>query len=194
MRSSLWFNRSFIVEVEALICATGFDTSFKPAFPVLGYDKQDLRDLWKSEPKSYLSVTAAGMPNYFSQYILSSSSFIPSTTKGDDKPHIMWGKNILLTTSGCSVISGPNFPLANGSLIPCLEANIKFAFTAAKKIAYAGIKSLAPCQGAVDDFQEYKDSLMEDLVWTGSCASWYVSCCLPVYSLCLPRHAVRVQP
>ncbi|KAJ9630333.1 hypothetical protein H2204_008551, partial [Knufia peltigerae] len=125
-----------IVEVEALICATGFDTSFKPAFPVLGYDKQDLRDLWRSEPRSYFSVTAAGMPNYF-------------------------------------IISGPNFPLANGCLIPCLEANIKYAFTAAKKIAYASIKSLAPSQNAVDDFQEYKDSLMADLVWTGSCASWY---------------------
>jgi len=69
-------------------------------------------------------------------------------------------------------MSGPNFPLANGCLIPCLETNIKYAFAAAKKIRYDGIKCLSPKPGAVDDYQEYKDSLMKDLVWTGSCASW----------------------
>lgn len=77
-----------------------------------------------------------------------------------------------LTFFPSPVISGPNFPLANGCLVPCLETNIRYAFSAAKKIQYDGIKSLAPSQRSIDDFQEYKDSLMEDLVWTGSCASW----------------------
>lgn len=71
-----------------------------------------------------------------------------------------------------TVTSGPNFPVGNGSLIPCLEANIRYAFAAANKIRHEGIQSLAPKQSAVDDFQEYKDSLMEDLVWSGSCVSW----------------------
>ena len=70
------------------------------------------------------------------------------------------------------VISGPNLPLANGCVIPCLEANIKFAFAAVKKIQHDGIKSLSPSQKSVDDFQEYKDSMMQDLVFTGSCVSW----------------------
>lgn len=69
-------------------------------------------------------------------------------------------------------MSGPNFPVANGEVIPCLEQNIRYAFSAAKKIQYEGIKSLAPKQEAVDDFQQYKDALMENLVWTGSCTSW----------------------
>jgi len=69
-------------------------------------------------------------------------------------------------------MSGPNFPLANGCLIPCLENNIKYAFTAAKKISYEEIKSLSPKQEAVNDYQEYKDSIMNDLVWTGTCSSW----------------------
>jgi hypothetical protein len=69
-------------------------------------------------------------------------------------------------------MSGPNFPLANGCLIPCLENNIKYAYATAKKIQYDGIKCLWPKQEAVDDYQEYKDSLMDDLVWTGSCSSW----------------------
>lgn len=69
-------------------------------------------------------------------------------------------------------MSGPNFSLSNGGLIPCLEANIKYAFNAAKKIQHDGIKSLAPKVEAVDDFQQYKDSLMSDLVFSGPCVSW----------------------
>jgi hypothetical protein len=69
-------------------------------------------------------------------------------------------------------MSGPNFAVSNGSLIPCLEVNLKYAYAAAKKIQHEGIKSLAPKQAAVNDFQEYKDSVMKDLVWSGSCASW----------------------
>jgi cation diffusion facilitator CzcD-associated flavoprotein CzcO len=52
--------------VDAIICATGFDTSYKPSFPLVGFEK-DLRDLWKHEPTSYFSIAAAGIPNYFSR-------------------------------------------------------------------------------------------------------------------------------
>lgn len=69
-------------------------------------------------------------------------------------------------------MSGPNFPLANGCLVPCIENNIKYALAAARKLQYDGIQSLWPKQEAVDDFQEYKDYLMSELVWTGSCSSW----------------------
>jgi len=58
-----------IVAVDALICATGFDTSYRPSFPTIGL-KEDLRELWEEEPKSYLSIAAPGLPNYFSQYTL----------------------------------------------------------------------------------------------------------------------------
>lgn len=55
-----------LIEADAIVCATGFDTSFRPPFPVVGFD-QDLRETWKDEPRSYLSIAAAGIPNYFSQ-------------------------------------------------------------------------------------------------------------------------------
>ncbi|KAK7885696.1 hypothetical protein LTR67_010047 [Exophiala xenobiotica] len=55
------------IECDAIICATGFDTSFRPFFPVIGPAGRDLRDLWVDEPRSYLSVAAAGFPNYFSK-------------------------------------------------------------------------------------------------------------------------------
>jgi cyclohexanone monooxygenase len=33
--------------VEVLVCATGFDTTFKPRFPLIGWTGEDLADLWK---------------------------------------------------------------------------------------------------------------------------------------------------
>jgi len=34
--------------VDVLICATGFDTTFKPRFPLIGATGEKLSDLWKS--------------------------------------------------------------------------------------------------------------------------------------------------
>lgn len=59
-------------EVDILICATGFDTSFKPRFPIVGLEKRNLQDEWAEETQSYLGVAAAKMPNYL--MFLSASS------------------------------------------------------------------------------------------------------------------------
>ena len=50
--------------VDILICATGFDTTFKPRFPLIGPDGTNLQDQWKDEAQSYLGMAAAGFPNY----------------------------------------------------------------------------------------------------------------------------------
>jgi cation diffusion facilitator CzcD-associated flavoprotein CzcO len=53
-------------EVDVIICATGFDTSYKPRFPLIvnGVDKGEE---WKDQAHvpSYLSLALAGVPNYF---------------------------------------------------------------------------------------------------------------------------------
>jgi cation diffusion facilitator CzcD-associated flavoprotein CzcO len=51
--------------VDVLICATGFDTSFKPRFPVVSDKGVNLQDQWGKEPESYLGLAASGFPNYF---------------------------------------------------------------------------------------------------------------------------------
>lgn len=51
--------------VDVLICATGFDTTFKPRFPLIGLNGIDLAKKWRHEPSAYLGVAAAGFPNYF---------------------------------------------------------------------------------------------------------------------------------
>ncbi|EME45831.1 hypothetical protein DOTSEDRAFT_171457 [Dothistroma septosporum NZE10] len=54
-------------EVDVVICATGFDTSWLPRFPFRAHGK-DIRDIWTPEQgvTSYLSIGIPGMPNHFS--------------------------------------------------------------------------------------------------------------------------------
>lgn len=52
-------------EFDVIICATGFDISFTPRFPVVGLQGRLLQDQWAKRPEAYLSIFAAGMPNYF---------------------------------------------------------------------------------------------------------------------------------
>lgn len=54
------------IKVDAIICATGFDVSFCPRFPVIGRNG-NLQDQWTQNlPKSYMSCAIPGFPNYFS--------------------------------------------------------------------------------------------------------------------------------
>ena len=47
------------------MCATGFDVSHCPRYPVIGRNGVSLADKWVKEPESYLSLACAGLPNYF---------------------------------------------------------------------------------------------------------------------------------
>ncbi|KZL80160.1 phenylacetone monooxygenase protein [Colletotrichum incanum] len=51
--------------IDILICATGFDTSFKPRFPLVAPSGENLQDKWGVTPESYFGVAVAGFPNYF---------------------------------------------------------------------------------------------------------------------------------
>lgn len=54
-------------EVDVIICATGFNTTWLPRFPFRANGK-DLRDLWAGESNvhSYLSIGVPTFPNHFS--------------------------------------------------------------------------------------------------------------------------------
>jgi cation diffusion facilitator CzcD-associated flavoprotein CzcO len=55
-----------VIKLDAIICATGFDTTFCPRFPIVGR-YGNVQDKMKSEtPKGYMSCAFAGVPNYFS--------------------------------------------------------------------------------------------------------------------------------
>ncbi|KJA23566.1 hypothetical protein HYPSUDRAFT_66248 [Hypholoma sublateritium FD-334 SS-4] len=51
--------------VDVLICATGFDVSYRPRFPLIGSSGGSLAEAWASEAQSYLGIAAHDFPNYF---------------------------------------------------------------------------------------------------------------------------------
>jgi len=52
-------------QVDAIACATGFDTSFHGRYPIYGEDGVTLAERWKYVPETYLSVAVDGFPNFF---------------------------------------------------------------------------------------------------------------------------------
>ena len=55
-------------EVDVIVCATGFDTSFRPRFPIVGLEGIDIRDLWEYHALGYISTGVPKMPNYFTYF------------------------------------------------------------------------------------------------------------------------------
>jgi cation diffusion facilitator CzcD-associated flavoprotein CzcO len=41
-------------EFDVIICATGFDTSFRPRFPIMGRDGINLQDMWADQNQGEL--------------------------------------------------------------------------------------------------------------------------------------------
>lgn len=54
-----------VIKVDAIVCATGFNTSFCPRFPIVGRKGNLQKDFRDEVPKSYMSCAIANMPNYF---------------------------------------------------------------------------------------------------------------------------------
>ncbi|KAE8159352.1 hypothetical protein BDV40DRAFT_303306 [Aspergillus tamarii] len=50
---------------DVIVCATGFDTTFAPRFPIIGREGISLADRWQKTPENYLSMMVDGFPNYF---------------------------------------------------------------------------------------------------------------------------------
>ena len=50
---------------DAIVCATGFDVSHRPPWPLIGLNNLSLSSAWKDEPASYMSLAAAHFPNFF---------------------------------------------------------------------------------------------------------------------------------
>lgn len=56
--------------LDAIVCATGFDTSFTPSFELHGIDNLNLRALWSQRPaEAYMGLAVSGFPNYWSKCI-----------------------------------------------------------------------------------------------------------------------------
>ena len=56
-------------EVDVVICATGFDTTFTPRFPIIGREGYALSENFGNPDltESYLGVSVAHLPNFFGE-------------------------------------------------------------------------------------------------------------------------------
>ncbi|KLT38493.1 FAD/NAD(P)-binding domain-containing protein [Cutaneotrichosporon oleaginosum] len=52
-------------ELDIIVCATGFDVTFIPAFPIIGRGGINIQELWAKESRTYLGMFAPEMPNAF---------------------------------------------------------------------------------------------------------------------------------
>ena len=50
---------------DLIVCATGFDVSFRPSWNLVGRNGVRLEELWKDDPTSYFGMCAVDQPNYF---------------------------------------------------------------------------------------------------------------------------------
>lgn len=51
--------------LDVIVCATGFDISQVPTFPIIGRNGVSLAKKWANEPESYMSLACPDMPNFF---------------------------------------------------------------------------------------------------------------------------------
>ncbi len=52
--------------IDALVCATGFDTvNLLSSLTIIGRDGDSLHDAWRGEPQAFHGITVAGFPNMF---------------------------------------------------------------------------------------------------------------------------------
>lgn len=65
MNSDGIIHQGEVKRYDAIVCATGFDTSFVPQFPVLGRNGKNLQTEWQVALEGYMGLFVASFPNYF---------------------------------------------------------------------------------------------------------------------------------
>ncbi|EFX06152.1 flavin-binding monooxygenase [Grosmannia clavigera kw1407] len=51
-------------KVDIIVCATGFDVTWKPRYPTIGRGGRSLSEEWKDASRTYLSMSVPHFPNY----------------------------------------------------------------------------------------------------------------------------------
>ncbi|OTB07611.1 hypothetical protein M426DRAFT_317915 [Hypoxylon sp. CI-4A] len=133
-----------VIHLDAIICATGFDTSFTPRFPITGR-QGNVQELTRAageregetvRPRGYMSVALAGVPNYF--------TFL-----------------------------GPNGPIGHGSVFTLGEQIARYIARAVVKCQTEHIRALAPSDTAVAQYNAHVAAFMPRTAWAASCRSWF---------------------
>lgn len=138
------------------MCATGFDVSFRPRFPIIGRNGVDLSDLWRDRPTAYMSFSVPEFPNYFGQYLPTGST-----------------NTSVIANLVSIVFQGPYSPFAHGSAFPAIEHCTGYLLQLLYKFQIECYKAVEPKQEALDDFIRHADKFLTRTVFGGNCRSWF---------------------
>lgn len=143
-----------VISIDIFICATGFDISFRPRYPVVGLNGITLAEQWKVKPNAYLSLAVPNFPNHFSMV----SQLLPFCSNPADTN---------------AVFLGPAAPIGHGSVLPITEHAAKYILHMIRKCQTQDVKSVSVSQEAVDDFNEHIQEFMKRTAWSTHCRSWF---------------------
>jgi len=142
-------------EVDVIVCATGFDVSWRPAYPTVGRGGKSLSKEWEHIPSTYLSVSVPDFPNYLSESIL------------------LYATARMSVLTKITVFNGPFGPYGHGSFLPITETIAKYFMKMIRKMSEERVSSFAPTQEAVDDFATHRRAFLPRTAWTSPCRSWF---------------------
>jgi cation diffusion facilitator CzcD-associated flavoprotein CzcO len=71
------------------------------------------------------------------------------------------------------IFLGPNTPIGNGTVMGTLEATADYFVRLLGKMKRQGVSSFDVRAEAQADFDDHTREVMEEMVWTGRCNSWY---------------------
>lgn len=135
-------------QVDVVVCATGFDTSFTPHFELHGRQGADIKKQFGDFPVGYLGITVENFPNFFSKYFV----------------WFCGGSRPMLTR--VTVLIGPNGPASHGSLLQVLEWYTRYVFQMIDKFQSEGIRTFEVKGSVIKDHYNYTHELMKRMVWS----------------------------
>ncbi|KAK7946263.1 cyclohexanone monooxygenase [Apiospora aurea] len=157
--------------LDVLICATGFDTTFQPRFPLLGRGGRSMAEDW--------SETALTKPKATTT---NGNGSTTTTTTPPEEGGRGRGPETYLSVAAHGypnyfMFLGPNCPIGNGPIIILIELEGEYMahFLNRWQKQGPGLASFEPKRHAVADFMQHKDAFMDSRAIWSECESWYRS-------------------
>ena len=129
-------------EADIIICATGFDVSFRPYFPIIGRNGKNLADHWSKDPEAYFAMAASGFPNFMRKF---RGLCLMLLEHHADKCFSWYAVGSL----------GPNCPAGHGSFVTVLEAAQNYICKVIRKVQTENIKSIDVKAAALSEYNEH---------------------------------------
>lgn len=155
-----------------IVCATGFDTSFAPRFPLVGRGGVSLAERWSFSSSSKSSNSTSTLTSTPISNSNSSSNGTQTQTQTEITPD---------TYLSCTVDNfpnyficlGPNAALGEGSLLLLVEKEIDYFTMCVAKMQRDNVAAMSPTPAAVRRFAAHCYEYFKRTVFGERCRSWY---------------------